>query len=170
MFQNGGVYVSSNQTADKIVENSENWVLATLGILGTVFIILTFNYRFSAGLFPRITNVVLASLCFYRLGENIWEAYIGRNAIEEKTEGICQGLQWYWSLLFAVLYFGAIYLIGFVFATGLFLLTFPLAAGYKRWIIVFIVAVATAILTEICFNMFLQLSLPKGILFTLINR
>jgi hypothetical protein len=158
------------RVAGQVVKNSENWVLAVLGALGTVFFIQTFHYRFSAGLFPRIVNTVLAFLCFYRLYKNIKEASIGRTAGEEKTGPVGTGLRWYWSFVITVLYFGMICLIGFVWATGLFLLTFPIAAGYKRWMIVFIVAVATALLTEIIFSMFLQLSLPKGILFTLINR
>jgi magnesium-transporting ATPase (P-type) len=115
-------------------------------------------------------NAVLVFLCFYRLYKNIKDASIGRTAGEGKTGPVGTGLRWYWSFFITVLYFGMICLIGFVWATGLFLLTFPIAAGYKRWMIVFIVAVATAILTEIIFSMFLQLSLPKGILFTLINR
>lgn len=162
--------MSSSQFAGQIIKNSENWVLAILGVLGTVFVIQTFNYRFSAALFPRIVNIVLVSLCFYRLGKNIWEAYIGRTVQEGKTEEAQQGLRWYWSFFITVLYFGTIYLIGFVWATGLFLLTFPIAAGYRRWIIVFIVAVVTAILTEISFSIFLQIPLPEGILFTLIHR
>ena len=162
--------MSSSQIAGQVIKNSENWVLAILGILGTVFVIQTFNYRFSAGLFPRIVNVVLASLCFYRLGKNIWQVYIGGTVKEERTEEARQGLPWYWSFFITVLYFGMVYLIGFVWATGLFLLTFPIAVGYRRWIIIFTVAVATAIFTEIGFSIFLQIPLPEGILFTRIIR
>jgi hypothetical protein len=170
MFENRGVIVNSSQAADEIVKNSENWVLAVLGILGTVFVTQTFNYRFSAALFPRIVNIVLASLCFYRLGKNMWRAYIGRTVKEQKVEEPRQGLPWYWSFFITVLYFGMVYLIGFIWATGLFLLTFPIVAGYRRWGIIIIVAVATAIFTEIGFSIFLQISLPEGILFTRILR
>lgn len=159
--------MSSGQIVGQLLKNSENWILAILGILGTIFVVQAFNYRFSAALFPRLVNIVLASLCFFSLGKNIWQAYMERTVKEEKTEEARQGLPWYWSFFITILYFGAIYLIGFIFATGLFLLIFPIATGYKRWIIILIVAVATAMLSKISFNMFLQISLPEGILFTL---
>jgi hypothetical protein len=162
--------VSSSQIAGQALKNSENWILGILAIFGIVFVTQTFNYRFSAALFPRIVNIVLASLCLYRLGKNIWEAYIGRTVREQKAGEARQGLPWYWGFFITVLYFGMVYLIGFVWATGLFLLTFPIAAGYRRWIIIFTVAVATAIFTEIGFSIFLQIPLPEGILFTRIIR
>ena len=153
----------------RVVKNSENWLLAVLGALGTAFVIQTFHYRFSAGLFPRIVNAALVLLCVYKLYKNVEVASIGRLSEEEKTEAVGTGLRWHWSFVITVSYFGMICLIGFVWATGLFLLIFPFAAGYKRWIVVFIVAVLTAIATEIGFNIFLQLSLPKGILLTFIT-
>ncbi len=151
------------------VKDPENWVLAILGILGTIFFIQTFHYRFAAGFFPRIVNSVMACLCFYRLGKNLWGGSFGQTAKTEKTEEGTKGLQWYWSFIITAFYFGVIYLIGFVWGTGLFLLTFPLAAGYKRWTIVIIVAVFTAILTEFSFSLFLQIPLPEGLLLSLIK-
>jgi hypothetical protein len=151
------------------VKDSENWVLAILGVLGTLFFIQTFHYRFSAAFFPRIVNSVMAALCLYRLGKNLW-GLSTRPAVTEQSPEAIKGLRWHWSLLITALYFGVIYLIGFIWSTGLFLLVFPLAAGYKRWTIVIVVAVFTAVLTEVSFSLFLQIPLPEGLIFTLINR
>ena len=162
--------MSSRSVARQVAKNSENWVLAVLSGLGTVFFIQTFHYRFSAGLFPRIVNAMLAFLCFYRLYKNIKEASIGRTARDEKKGPVGTGLRWYWSFVITVLYFGMICLVGFVWGTGLFLLAFPIASGYRRWCVIIPVALATAILTELGFSIFLQIPLPEGLLFTLFNR
>ena len=75
------------------------------------------------------------------------------------------GLPWYGSFFITTLYFGTIYLIGFVYATGLFFVALPIAAGYRNWSVIFLVAFFMAIFTEVCFNIFLQMQLPPGILF-----
>lgn len=159
----------SNKIVRELLRNSENWILATLGVLGTIFVVQSLNYRFTVALFPRLVNITLACLCFYKLVKNIWETRSGATSNEEEKEEARHGLVWYGSLLLACFYFGAIYVIGFVWATGLFLLTFPVFAGYRRWIIIFAVAFITAILIEVSFHIFLQIPLPKGILFALME-
>ena len=151
----------------QITKNPENWIVAIVGAFGAVFFVQTFTYRHAAALFPRWVSVVVASLCFFRLGRNIHSSLAGRVLEAEQEEGPRRGLIWYWTLLGMVIYAGLIYLSGFVWGTGIFLLFFPAAAGYKRWVIVLIIAVATPILIEVAFSLFLQILLPKGILFTL---
>ena len=155
------------ETFGQLMRNSENWVLSILGAFGVAFIVQTYSYRPSAALFPRLVGIVEASLCFYQLGENIWLAFSDRAVKAEKSEKTAQGLIWYWSFFLIISYFGLIYLIGFVWGTGAFLMFSPFAAGYKRWIAILIVAVVTAILTEVSFSLFLQIQLPSGILFAL---
>ena len=154
------------QAFGRLMRNSENWVLSILGTFGVVFIVQTYSYRSSAALFPRLVGIVVAFLCFYQLGENVWLTFTGRALKAEKNEKTAVGLTWYWSFLLIILYFGLIYLIGFVWGTGFFLIFFPFAAGYKRWVAIVSVAVVTAILIEVSFSYFLQIQLPSGILFT----
>jgi hypothetical protein len=153
-----------------IVRNIENWVLAALGLLGSVLLVQTFGYSFGAALFPRLVTTVLAALCFFRLGANIARACGGRSAKGEGIEEPSAGLPWYLTLLMSVLYLAVIYLIGFIFATALFLLVFPLAASYRRWVIVSVVAFAIAVLSELTFDVLLQMQLPDGILFNLLKH
>jgi hypothetical protein len=149
------------------MRNSENWILSILGAFGVVFIVQTYGYRPSAALFPRLVGMVVAFLCFYQLGENVWLTVSGRPDKTEKSERAAQGLTWHWSFLLILLYFGLICLIGFVWGTGLFLIFFPFAVGYKRWVATLIVAVVTSILIEVSFSVFLQIPLPSGVLWTL---
>lgn len=151
---------------DLLLKDPENWVLAILGALGIIFVIQTSQYSFAAALFPKLVNIILASLCLFRLGGNILRTCAGQTLKEEQVEKTYAGLPWYWSFFIMILYFGTIYLIGFVFATGLLFVAFPVAAGYRRWLVIFAVAFFMAIFTEVCFNIFLQMQLPKGIFFS----
>jgi hypothetical protein len=112
-----------------------------------------------------LVNIVLASLCLFRLTNNILRTRAGQARKEEQEQATFAGLPWYWSFFITILYFGTIYVIGFVLATGLFFVALPIAAGYRRWAIIFIVAFSMAVFTEVCFNIFLQMQLPQGILF-----
>ena len=150
-----------------LAANSENWILTIIGAFGAVFFIQTFGYRHAAALFPRWVSIVVASLCFYRLGRNIQTFFMGRELKAEREDAPRRGLIWYGSLLSMMIYFGLIYLSGFVWGTGIFLLFFPAAAGYRRWVTIVIIAVVTPILIELSFSRFLQILLPKGVLFTL---
>jgi hypothetical protein len=150
---------------DLLTKDPENWVLLLLGVLGIIFVIQTTQYSFAAALFPKLVNIVLASLCIFRLAINISHTFAGQARKEEQEPENRAGLPWYWSFVITILYFVTIYLIGFVFATGLFFVALPIAAGYRRWAIIFLVAIFMAIFTEVCFNYFLEMQLPQGILF-----
>jgi len=140
-----------------------------LGLLGTVFFIQTFSYRFTVGLFPRLVNSILAFLCFYRLGKNIRVAWAGGEAKKAKTENARRGLAWYWSFLVSVSYFGLVCLIGFVWATGVLLFVFPILAGFRKWVTIAAVAVLSSVFIQGSFNLFLEIPLPEGILFSWIK-
>ncbi|MFB3886103.1 MAG: tripartite tricarboxylate transporter TctB family protein [Thermodesulfobacteriota bacterium] len=157
------------ETFARLLKNSENWILSILGAFGVVFIVQTYGYRPSAALFPRLVGIVVVFLSFYQLGENVWLTVAGRGGKAEESEKRTQGLRWHWSFLLILLYFGLICLIGFVWGTGLFLMFFPFAAGYKRWLVTLIVAVVTAILIEVSFSLFLQIPLPSGILLAIFD-
>ena len=146
-----------------IVKAPDNWILSVLGTLGVVFFSQTYGYRTAAALFPRLVSMVVASLCFYQLGENIWRVLSKGTMGEEKPGKARHGLAWFWCLGIVIVYYGLIHLIGFVLGTGVFLVIFPIASGYRRWLIALIVAVTTAIATVLSFSVLLQLPLPEGI-------
>ncbi len=154
------------RTFAPVIRNQENWLLVFLGALATYFFIKTFGYRSGAALFPRIVSFVVAILCSFHLFENIVKTL--RNLPHREDAGaaaIC--LSWRGSLALILMYFLLIYLIGFVLATGLFMIFFPVAAGYRRWPVIVITALATAVLIDLSFNRFLEIQLHEGFLFTL---
>lgn len=153
------------QIVGQLIKNAENWLLVILGIGVLVLFFNTFSYRASAALFPRLITFVIALLCFWALGGNIRRAFAGRPVKREEVQETSQGLKWHWSVFIMVLYFALIYLVGFIWSTGVFLFIFPIAAGYRRWLPALIVAVVTAIFIEVSFNMFLQIQLPVGVVF-----
>ena len=154
------------RTFTPLIKNPENWLLVFLGALATYFFVKTFSYRSGAALFPRIVSFVVAILCSWHFFENILKAL--KNPLrEEDTEAATICLSWYGSLALILLYFLLIYITGFVLATGLFMIFFPVAAGYRRWPVIIITALVTAVLIDLSFNRFLEIQLHEGILFTL---
>ncbi len=150
-----------------IIRNSENWLILFLGALSTYFFAQTFHYRSGAALFPRIVSTVVAILCFYHLTENIWKSL--KNPPGGKGTGPepSLGLAWYGSLTLLLLYLLLIYVLGFILATGLFMVTFPAIAGYRRWRVILPTALVTTLLIDVSFNRFLQIQLHEGVLFNL---
>jgi len=158
------------KTIVPIVKNQENWLILFLGSLAVYFFIKTFGYRPAAALFPRIVSAIVALLAFYHLAENIWKAFHKQPEEERTVTGLPICLHWYRSLALVLLYLLLIYLAGFVLATGLFMIYFPIAAGYRRWPVIVVTAVATALLIDLSFNRLLQIQLHEGILFTIFQQ
>ncbi len=158
------------RTVVPIVKSQENWLILFLGSLAAYFFIKTFSYRPAAALFPRIVSAIVAILSFYHLAENIWKALKKQPEAEITVAEIPVCLPWYGSFVLILLYLLLIYLIGFVFATGLFMIFFPVAAGYRRWPVIITTALATALLIDLSFNRLLQIQLHEGILFTMLQQ
>jgi len=146
-------------------KNPENWVTAFLGTFSTAFFVQTFGYRPMAALFPRIISAVLMVLSFYRLGRNLCGSKILLGTPREEGAEGKKGLPWQWGLLFMFVYFGLINLVGFILGTGIFLVIFPIVAGYRRWGIILLVAAGLVVLTEVSLHLLLHVQLPAGILF-----
>ena len=153
-----------------IIKSQENWLILFLGSLAVYFFVKTFSYRPAAALFPRIVSAIVALLAFYHLAENIWKALKKPPETDETTTEAPVCLAWYGSLGLVLLYLLLVYLIGFVLATGLFMIFFPLAAGYRRWPVIIVTAVATALIIDLSFNRLLQIQLHEGILFALFQQ
>ena len=149
----------------RFLKNPENWVIVFLGTFSTAFFVQTFGYRPMAALFPRIISAVLMALSFYRLGRNLFGSKILREMRKEEGVEGKKGLPWQWGLLFIFVYFGLINLVGFIGGTGLFLVIFPIVAGYRRWGIILLVAAGLVILTEVSLHLLLHVQFPAGLLF-----
>ncbi len=153
-----------------VIKNPESWLILFLGALATYFFIQTFHYRFSAALFPRIVSAVVALLCYWHLGENILKHLRTQPDLQGESNGLPICLPWYGSFALILLYLLLVFLIGFVWGTGLFMIFFPAAAGYRRWPVILATAVATAIIIETSFNRFLEIQLHQGILFAFFSN
>ena len=158
------------KTVVPIVKNQENWLILFLGSLAVYFFIKTFSYRPAAALFPRLVSAIVALLSFYHLAENIWKTFKKQPEAQITITELTICLPWYRSLVLVLLYLLLIYLTGFVIATGLFMIYFPVAAGYRRWPVIVVTAVATALLIDLSFNRLLQIQLHEGILFTIFQQ
>lgn len=150
------------------IKGADNWLLLGVGVLASVFFAQTFNYKPSAALFPRVVSVVVAALCLYQLGSNVWEKRISNGASAAASSA--SGLAWHWTFLSLLAYVGLIALIGFLWATALYLLGFPILMGYRRWRVLLIVTVVMTLLVEFSFNRFLHIPLPEGMIQSLMGR
>lgn len=155
------------RTFGPLIKNQENWLAVLLGSLSIYFFIKTFGYRPAAALFPRIVSAVVAVLCFSHLCKNIWKAFPAPLKPAETGTTAAIRLPWQGSAVVVLLYLLLIALLGFVWATGIFMLYAPAAAGYRKWPVIIVTALAMTILIEISFNRFLQIQLHEGFLFTL---
>lgn len=158
------------RTVVPIIKSQENWLILFLGSLAVYFFIKTFSYRPAAALFPRIVSAIVALLAFYHLAENIGKAFKKQPEAHKTAAELPVCLPWYGSLVLVLLYLLLVYLVGFILATGLFMIFFPLAAGYRRWPVIIVTAVATALLIDLSFNRFLQIQLHEGILFAIFQQ
>jgi hypothetical protein len=149
----------------RVIRNPENWIVAVVGLFAVVFFGNSFSYRPSAALFPRLVSAVVGSLCFYQLGSGIRRSLRTGLQEPEPAGATVPGLAWYWSFLLTAGYIALIALIGFIAGTGIFLILFPILAGYRRWVRVALFAVALVIMAHIGFGMFLHVQFPSGLLF-----
>lgn len=150
--------------AVQFVKNGDNLLLAGLAAVALVFLIQTGDYRPAAAMFPRLVSIVVIGLCFYQLGENAWTFFGGKPLKTKKkaTEESVPGMAWYWIFLSVLVYFGLIYVLGFVLSTALYLLAFPVLVGYRRWVTIAVVAVVMTLLVHFSFGSILHVPLPEG--------
>ncbi|GEM_PF-2193083 len=160
----------TRQTIGEFLKNADNWLLGALGAMAVVFFVQTFGYRPAAALFPRIVSTVVAALCFYELGVNLWTFLAARSKTRPRGDAARGGAAWYWVFLSLVIYVGLIYLVGFNFATAIYLIAFPIMVGYRRWAIVLVTAIVLTVLVDVGFGRFLHVPLPAGLLGGLLGR
>ncbi len=147
------------------LKSADNWLLGFLGVMGIVFFADTWHYRPAAAMFPRLIAGIVAILCIYQLGENVWTYWTGtRPGGKKATEQQKGVIAWYWIVLAIALYLVLILVIGFNPATFVFLLAFPRLVGYRRWIVTVPVAVVLTVAVAFSFGSVLHVQLPVGLL------
>lgn len=154
---------------EKFWMDGEFYLLAALSLLGLVFFVMTWSYSPTAALFPRIVSLVVGGLSLYTLAGRLRvtckvKAIPGRIEEEkpaQKTSPV-SGVAWYVSLSFMAAYFFLIYAVGFVPATLAYLLAVPLVMGYRRKLIIAVVAVLFAAMVYFSFSSLLHVPLPEG--------
>ncbi len=153
-----------------LFKSADNWLLAVLGVMGMSFFAQTWNYRPSAAMFPRLVSAIVAVLCLYQLGENIWTALAGKSLPGKKArEDAPAAVAWYWVAIAMSAYLALIYIVGFNLATFLFLLAFPPLVGYRRWTVIVPVALVLTVAVALSFGSILHVLLPQGMLGSLLG-
>ena len=74
-------------------------------------------------------------------------------------------LAWWWSFIAMMVYFLSILLIGFVWATFLYILVLPYFMQYKKWKVAVMTSVVVTGGMYLAFSVVLNIRLPTGILF-----
>lgn len=140
-----------------------------MGGFAALFLILTWNYNPTAALFPRwvaIASVLLlaAAVCRQLFGE---QKPRPQEDDEEFVQPSPDAMPWPAVLALEGAYILAIYLVGFTYATLLYLIAGPIHMRYRRWGIIAAQAVFLTIIIAGSFIWFFHIRLPKGILWNL---
>lgn len=152
----------------KKLADGELFLLVILIILGVVCFSLTWSYSSTAALFPRMVSFAVGVLSLYTLAGRLISQR-KKKAPGEKAgggsagkTGPSAGMAWHVSLLSMAGYFLLICLAGFIPATLVYLIALPLAMGYRKKLIVALVAVVFAAVILYSFSSILHVPLYKG--------
>ncbi len=148
----------------------DNLLLAGGAMVALILLWQTGDYRPAAALFPRIVCIVVIALSLYQLGENAWTYFKGAAPKKKKkeVEEVSAGIAWYWIFLTIVAYFVLIEVLGFIVATAIYMVGFPVFMGYRRWVIILIVMVLLTASVGYSFGTILHVPLPQGMISSLI--
>jgi hypothetical protein len=140
-----------------------------LGGFAALFLILTWDYNPTAALFPRWVAVASILLVLTSVGNRIFGKPKARlqSDDEEFPQPGPGAMPWPSVLALQAGYIFAIYLVGFTFATLLYLILGPIHMRYRRWGVIAAQAVFLTIIISGSFIWFFHIRLPKGILWNL---
>jgi hypothetical protein len=157
--------MNTRSSIRELLKSADNWLLAFLGVMSVVFFVDTWHFRPAAAMFPRLIAGIVAALCIYQLGENIWTWWAGKSPAGKKAKEQQEvAIAWYWIALAIALYLVLILVIGFNPATLVFLLVFPRLVGYRRWSVTVPVAIVLTVAVAFSFGSMLHVQLPVGLL------
>lgn len=140
-----------------------------------LFLIDSRTYSPTAALFPRLVAVITLCLLFGALVQHYVKLYQQTQHIPEAEDTGAEpektgGIKWHLNLFIILVYFGLIYIAGFVWASLLYLLITPLIMGYRKFKIVAAIALFWVIVFVYVFYEVLQARIPEGVLEQLIKK
>lgn len=146
--------------------------IAFVTVFFLVMLVETFSIieitKISAARLPRLlcisgfilSGMILISKLLKNPAENKREIPAGDDIASKKQ----QGTKLWYTVLFTVVYFLLIPLLGFILTTILITVAFSFFMGYKKKVIVVAVAVLTTLFLQLSFGTLLDVSLPQGII------
>lgn len=151
------------------LEPLEILLLIVLGGFAALFLILTWQYNPTAALFPRW--VAFASVLFLAgaVGRQLFGKAKPRSQHDDEdfVQPSPDAMPWTSVLGLQAGYIFAIYVVGFTFATLLYLIAGPIHMRYRKWAVIGAQAVFLTIIIAGSFIWFFHIRLPKGVLWEL---
>jgi hypothetical protein len=140
-----------------------------------LFLIDSRSYNPTAALFPRLVATITLGLLFGALIQHYVRLYRQARQIPEMEEAGTEsersgGIKWYLNLAIILAYFLLIYVVGFIWASLLYLLATPIIMGYRKFKIVVVIALFWVIIFIYVFYELLQARIPKGLLEQIIQK
>lgn len=156
----------------------ETLAVTVIGVFCVVFLIQTYHYGRKAALFPRlVSSMVLFLILFFilsRLRRILQKGVLSSPEELVRTKGTAEagqphGLKWTFTFGLAMVFFLLMYLIGFGPATVCYLVMHTRLAGYRRFMVIFLFALAVGGSMVFIGNLF-HIPLPEGIVVDLMIR
>jgi hypothetical protein len=153
----------------------ETIAVGTIAVFSALFLLQTYDYGRRAALFPRLISVTIlvltALFIVSRLRRGLKRGAAAqreslRAEVRSETRG--GGISWLLALAAASGFSALIYLIGFGFATFVYIATHLYLAAYRRHIVVFLFALAMAAVMVLTGHLF-NIQLPRGVLVEMIR-
>lgn len=142
-------------------------LMAIIGVFAGAFLIETRSYNPTAAFFPRLVSIFSLVLIVWTIAQRFLTlSRKAKSSPDSKVRAEKMGkgaLAWHWSLATMIGYFGLIYLLGFTFATLIYLLALPVLLGYRRYGIVLITGGLSTAAFVIVFSYVLHARVPGGI-------
>ena len=141
-------------------------------ILVTVLFFLTFQMKtLSTYLLPRLLALFcMVGILIALIVDFLKIASPSREKEEqEELEETLQGINFFYTVIFALVYFTLIPMLGFTLSTCAALIVFSYLAGYRNKKIILPLAVILPLLFRYLFVSLLQVNLPEGILKSVIS-
>jgi len=145
--------------------NLDNGFLLVCLAVFCVFLLQTLQMKHASGyLLPRLLCV--SGIIFIGIMILSGQAKRGGRiaAAAEEKKGMHPGF----AMLFAAGYFAATYFLGFILATGIAMIAFSYLMKYRNKVLAFVLAVAIPFALHFAFVTFLQATLPRGIVESLL--
>ena len=154
----------------------EAFAVAIIAIFSGVFLLQTYEYGRRAALFPRVVSITVLSLTGFFIVSRLRRATINKNVPAKESPARTEigdeanqsaGVNWLAALGVAIGFFVLIYLVGFGPATLIYVSAHLYMAGYRRHGLIFLFAIAMAILVVATAYLF-AVPVPGGMLVDMI--